>query len=100
MWNLIVSVPDHCLSFYLENQSEEIKISNPSNAEIPKSLNSTNKTVSANKHSVSELVGQSETLIPDDVMEEAVSIMRTHSPELAPYIGKAYTCSVSSLNKF
>ena len=37
--------------------------------------------------SLSVLVGQTGTLIPDDIIEEALIIMKAHSPELAPNIG-------------
>ena len=60
------------------------------NTEVPKgNINSkvpTQTTHSTN--SLSELVGHTGTLIPDDVIEEALVIMKTYSPELAPYIGQ------------
>ena len=43
-------------------------------------------TYQRNILSVVDMVG--DTYIPDDVIMEAFSIMRQHSPHLAPYIGQ------------
>lgn len=88
----------------LDNQLEKTETCIPSNIEVADSLlysevlPHTRENVFITKNSVSELVGKSGTLIPDDVIEEALSIMRKHSPELAPFIGQITPAQFQVLN--